>query len=482
MCVILVAGGGTPIETGAIKNAIKRNPDGWGLAIVFKQSYKVIKGFGEQDAVKAVENADVATLRVFHARVSTQGKVDIENAHPYDATYNGQARLLFHNGCLRNLPEFDKTKSDSWHFAQMLKGFPTEQALLDTMDDYAKANNSRFVFVSTKPPGRSKNPQPPQYYAWMLGKGWITQDGVSYSNLSALTESEPRKAVATRGGLLKVGTTSKEFVYGWEYDAQKKLYTYTGKRPEPEVHSFGGHSAYAGKYWDSRTKTWVEYGHTPQEEATWVSRRFVETQARRCGLLLAESFDILPTYIDGKPYRRYVAEKKQWIEFEKQGNKTVGQHVVDGPYPDTVQVSSKDIAMYFVNVPAPGGIVSMWSMQVCEVYCKTTGRLIGYMRSSDALPHWRAKTIETTADKGLTKMPSEQMMAKAHKTFDYCGVSMRLNTGGAKSILPKQELTEQSDELSDEEAIALLTDADTPEEKARILQLITQSEHGDICS
>ena len=62
---------------------------------------------------------DDASCIVSHQRWATHGTKDADNAHPYET----ENYILMHNGILSGECP-DKTKSDSWHFAQELQNTP----------------------------------------------------------------------------------------------------------------------------------------------------------------------------------------------------------------------------------------------------------------------------------------------------------------------------------------------------------------------
>lgn len=82
-----------------------------------------------------------------HFRMRTSGAVDIENAHPYEV---GDHVFVMHNGMI-SVTEHDKTKSDTWHFAQLIEEQVAHgwlrNARFKTLCEMAIGQGNKLVFL-----------------------------------------------------------------------------------------------------------------------------------------------------------------------------------------------------------------------------------------------------------------------------------------------------------------------------------------------
>jgi len=104
MCVILIAET-HPLTERTIRDAVRSNPDGIGMAWRESNRVSFAKGLTIENAIELAEN--VPLPYVFHARIATIGAVSDELCHPFpldkrlsiDATAGVSSRgVLFHNG------------------------------------------------------------------------------------------------------------------------------------------------------------------------------------------------------------------------------------------------------------------------------------------------------------------------------------------------------------------------------------------------
>jgi hypothetical protein len=216
MCVIIVVPEGHDITQQIMENAIERNPHGWGMSVRLADgTFKIAKGFSEREAWKKWQKLGNEGERVFHARVATHGGISIQNLHPFDASVGEEGRLFYHNGTVNSIPQFNESRSDSWHVAQFLRSFPTNKRLIDGINELARKEVSRFVFCTPKE----------SYY---FGSGWIKREGVLYSNGSALGAVTTRRRAWAGGMLHEEGVVSDTHCEGFKYDPETKFY-----KPDP---------------------------------------------------------------------------------------------------------------------------------------------------------------------------------------------------------------------------------------------------------
>lgn len=247
MCVIIISPVGTNVSQDILQAAIERNPHGWGLTLAKHETGEmhVVYGAGIADAWKAMQKGRNYE-RVFHARVSTSGKVNHENQHPFLATDpEGNERYFFHNGVIRDIPELDEDYCDSWHMSKIVAAIPTSNKLLTKLEKNADKNNSRYVLAC-------------KTQTWYFGRGWLTRDGVAYSNASALggTLTGGSKAAA-KGGKFddkEIEVTCPDYIAEFGYDATRKLYSSLIPAPKPAATTYSTYTHGGGYHQQDFTK------------------------------------------------------------------------------------------------------------------------------------------------------------------------------------------------------------------------------------
>jgi len=177
MCVIILAAHDKDIPIDHLQQAIRSNPEGWGLLAYDDKDFnkaKPVYGWTEASAKRAWREAKGKT-RIFHARIATSGEKDVYNLHPFDATSpSGVKRWFFHNGTVA-MPLFNPKRSDTWHLAQFIRTQENSEEFLDGLASYAVKEVSRFLLVTPET-------------VWRMGNGWVERDGVWYSNHSAFSQ------------------------------------------------------------------------------------------------------------------------------------------------------------------------------------------------------------------------------------------------------------------------------------------------------
>ncbi len=114
MCELLALSANTPTDmTFSFRGLVRRggatavHGDGWGLAS-FDPNSRAVRIFREQEAAAhspkaaAVSNLELrAHCSIAHIRKATQGKVAIENCHPFHRRWKGHDWVFAHHGDLR---------------------------------------------------------------------------------------------------------------------------------------------------------------------------------------------------------------------------------------------------------------------------------------------------------------------------------------------------------------------------------------------
>jgi hypothetical protein len=115
MCLIILSPKGEQLNDDKILNAFLVNPDSWGLAWATGGKLHMEKGFGYESLLAAYRKVG-GMPHMLHFRFATSGRIDKANAHPFDL--GGVA--FMHNGML-DVDRPNRDKSDTWHYAQLLK-------------------------------------------------------------------------------------------------------------------------------------------------------------------------------------------------------------------------------------------------------------------------------------------------------------------------------------------------------------------------
>jgi hypothetical protein len=188
---------------------------------------------------------------------------------------------------------------------------------------------------------------------WHFGTGWITRDGVMYSNGSALGAVEHKRRNWAGGLLHAEGTVSAVLLDGFKYDPETKFY-----KPDPSYKP-------PTENWDEKKEVAASPagtfhgggGHySPREDWDYYYR---DSGPRRGGYRsrLDDEEDLIPNYqqafgaaptrtkeqVDQKIPYRWLDDKGRWLESRLipiEGDPKKMRHesvVVSGPIPGTVR-------------------------------------------------------------------------------------------------------------------------------------------------
>lgn len=137
MCIIIHRPAGATIPVENLKNCMERNGDGWGIMYFDQDTGQIVQKKAQKMAkflpyYESLEGREIA----IHMRRKTHGDINPAMAHPFKVLSrkrHGKDMFLMHNGVIRKAPEFDKKKSDTWHFIehQLRPLLEVDQSLID---------------------------------------------------------------------------------------------------------------------------------------------------------------------------------------------------------------------------------------------------------------------------------------------------------------------------------------------------------------
>lgn len=117
MCLIIASPEGKVPTCGVIDQGWRDNSDGWGLMYSDGKNIVVKKGMNINGLKPLLTNLNGAPY-VLHYRWATHGTKGLDNCHPFKVT---KKLYMAHNGVI-NIDCTNKLMSDTWHFAQLLRG------------------------------------------------------------------------------------------------------------------------------------------------------------------------------------------------------------------------------------------------------------------------------------------------------------------------------------------------------------------------
>lgn len=117
MCVIAVKPKGTIISKDTLNRCFDANSDGAGFVVRRNSSLITEKGFFTFDAFWDAYERHEREVAVIHFRIKTHGNKDADMCHPFRVT---DKLYVAHNGIIDISTESDRTKSDTWHFTELV--------------------------------------------------------------------------------------------------------------------------------------------------------------------------------------------------------------------------------------------------------------------------------------------------------------------------------------------------------------------------
>lgn len=184
MCIIAVQPKGIEIEKGYLENCWKNNTNGGGFMFTNGNKvliYKTLISFNDYyENYKKYKSMFPDSVFIHHFRISTHGKVNIENCHPFKIN----EQLAFcHNGIFHDV-EVNNNYSDTCMFNEkVLKNLPNDfllnDGILNLLDYYCGFNN-KLAFLSSDNKYTIINE-----ISGVWHKGiWYSNNGYSYDRLA----------------------------------------------------------------------------------------------------------------------------------------------------------------------------------------------------------------------------------------------------------------------------------------------------------
>lgn len=151
MCLLIATRGKARPSKKALRRAAQQNPDGFGFAVIGDGKIHSYRSMNAEDTIKKYfqyRDQYPDGDSIFHLRITTHGKTNIDNCHPFQITSDV---VMGHNGMLPI--EDDGTRSDTRIFAEdWLPQFDLNELLDDDAGfaDLSKfAGGSKLAFLST---------------------------------------------------------------------------------------------------------------------------------------------------------------------------------------------------------------------------------------------------------------------------------------------------------------------------------------------
>lgn len=117
MCLAVYKPAGTLPDWEAYAEGFRSNSHGAGFSVVHSGNLIVRKGFFTFDAFKEALMPFAKMQAAVHFRLATHGNKDEDNCHPFLVS---DGLSLIHNGILEIACNQDKSKSDTWHYAELV--------------------------------------------------------------------------------------------------------------------------------------------------------------------------------------------------------------------------------------------------------------------------------------------------------------------------------------------------------------------------
>lgn len=186
MCIIAVVAAGKPIPNDTILSTMwKNNNDGAGFMYAHKGKVFIRKGFMHYDKFKkALQAVPKNAPIVLHFRIATHGGISPSMCHPFPLSDSLQqlkapnftAKVgIVHNGIIPIKPRAGLSDTAEYIVSQLAplsKALPKWYLNPNAVHMVENAIQSRMVVMD----GSGK--------IVVMGKGWIEDDGIKYSNAS----------------------------------------------------------------------------------------------------------------------------------------------------------------------------------------------------------------------------------------------------------------------------------------------------------
>jgi predicted glutamine amidotransferase len=129
MCIAILNQNSNPVSKTYFENSLSNNSDGFGMAWIENGKIKLFKSLSTDSKalykkyLKRFENTESPIL--LHFRISTSGKIDLSNTHPFHVSEN---LVFMHNGIISGLG--NALENDTRHFNRVYLKHISENDLL----------------------------------------------------------------------------------------------------------------------------------------------------------------------------------------------------------------------------------------------------------------------------------------------------------------------------------------------------------------
>jgi hypothetical protein len=152
MCIAILNPPGITIESDILYNCWSNNDDGAGMVWVNNGKLEVFKELvsfkSYAEKYSEVRKEFPESHIVLHFRITTSGKSNIENTHPFFVNEN---LAMVHNGIIREL-ELGEPWSDTYYLSKMLQTFPDgwleSEGVMNMLSSYIEG--SKLILLNNK--------------------------------------------------------------------------------------------------------------------------------------------------------------------------------------------------------------------------------------------------------------------------------------------------------------------------------------------
>lgn len=154
ICIAIYKPAHKELSEESLQNSWNANSDGAGFMYAEKKKLHIVKGLMTYEAFKTAYEPHKNKECVLHFRISTHGKVDEANTHPFSIDKN---LGMVHNGIINKVAcDVNKDMSDTWHFVEkFLKKFHAiypqfwlEQEFKELIENYILG--SKFILMDNE--------------------------------------------------------------------------------------------------------------------------------------------------------------------------------------------------------------------------------------------------------------------------------------------------------------------------------------------
>jgi len=210
MCIIVAKPANKEITRETLQQCWTRNSDGAGFMYNHEGRLRVKKGFFDfQSFYDSFMNSTEGKKAVAHFRITTHGKTDMPNCHPFRINEH----LAFaHNGIISQIATTDKDKSDTWHFNERILK-PLTQSGADLFGNNAVCElirgyigSSKLVFLNSNNDIFIMNERMGEWEdgVWFSNTSYKTYN--SSQNTNVVPHKRRHRAIRNKVAELKTGT------------------------------------------------------------------------------------------------------------------------------------------------------------------------------------------------------------------------------------------------------------------------------------